>query len=256
MIPAGLSAFKLTYEISPIILTGGIASGTAGVLPIIAITQAQDYQNGLLNGVTSTQLVNSVIASDIDSYWANFRPLPGSTLIDFQIGHYPFANQVVAANAIIAQPLRVSMLMMAPARAPNGYNSKLATVQAVRAALYQHASLGGTYTVATPSYLYTNCILTNLRDITDSGEKQPQVSWQWDFEQPLLTQQDAAQVQNSLTSKMTAQVPVQGDPPPWSGVAPTAGNPGSGIGPSLIPAAQSLGGASVGVSPYTSPPSP
>lgn len=235
MISPGLNQFRVTYEISPIFLTNGIAANIPGSgYPIISITQAHDYSQGILNGTANT---------DLNDYFAHFRPVAGATLIDNQYGQYPFANQTVAANAVITQPLRISLLMYCPVRDAGGYQSKVATFNAVQKTLAQHINLGGTFTIATPSYFYTNCLLVNLRDVTDNGSKQAQDVWQWDFTQPLLTLEQAQQVQNSLIDKITKQVPTPGDPPSYSGLAPTVGNPFSGVSTSLIPAASSLAGA-------------
>jgi hypothetical protein len=240
-VPAGLVSFRLNYELCPIFLTGGAyANLSGGGLPIISITQGISFPNGILSSLPPD--------TNTDDFFAHFRPLPGGTLIDNDLGRYPFANQAVAANAIIAQPLRVSLMMWAPVNQPGGYASKVSTIQAVQSALYQHAALGGTFTVATPSYYYVNAILLKLTDITEADSKQAQSVWQWDFEQPLITQQQAQSVQNTLMTRMTNLLPVSGDPPSYSGVGPTTGNPASGATPSLIPAAGSLGGA-IGTSP-------
>lgn len=229
------SAFQLGFDISPILLTGGgsLANLAGGTLPIVAITEAASFVNGVLNG--------SVDAS-LDDYFAHFRPLPGSNLVDNAVGHYPFANQSVAANAIIFQPLRVSLLMICPAQGAGGYIAKLATMTALQATLAAHVASGGTFTVATPSYIYTNCLLVGLKDISGGGEtKQAQYLWQWDFEQPLITQAQAQTAQNSLMQKLTNGLPTDGS---LSGAGNTVGFPPSGAAPSVIPSTQSLSGAS------------
>lgn len=227
------SAFKLGFEISPIILTGGVATNIpGGMLPIVSITEAANFVTGLLSGGTDASL---------DDFFAHFMPIPGSTLAENQIGHYTFANQAVAANAIIAQPLRVSMLMICPVKSALGYAAKLATFTALQAVLAQHDASGGTYTVATPAFIWTNCISLSLKDVTSGESKQTQYIYQWDFEQPLVTQQQAQQAQNTLMSKLSGGLPTDGS---LSGAGSTVGVPPSGAAPSLIPASQSLSGAS------------
>lgn len=226
---AGLAAFQLSFELSPILLIDGIATQIAGgVLPIIAITEAANFITGLLSGGSNLNL---------DNFFAHFQPLPGSTLFDLQIGTYPFANQSVAANATIMQPLQLSMLMRCPARNVLGYAAKLGTMMALQQVLSQHAALGGTYIVITPSYFYTNGILTNLRDVSDPESHQVQNAYQWDFTFPLLTLNQAQSVQNSLMSKLTGQT--QLDSTSWSGVGNTVASPSSLGATSLVPAAQS-----------------
>ena len=132
--------FKLAYEISPIILTGGIAKRSGNYLPIVAITEVANFTLSLLNGKNPLSL---------DNFFAHFKPVSGSTLIDNEIGDYPFANQSVAANAIIARPKKISMLMQCPAKGAGAYTSKLATFTALKEVLDSHNQSGGTYIVAT-----------------------------------------------------------------------------------------------------------
>jgi hypothetical protein len=219
--------FRLSYEISPIVLTGGIAqSMPGGALPILSILQGPDYSAGLLNGV-----------DDIgpDQFFARFRVLPGGTLGEWEFGHYPFANQAVAANAIIFQPLRLSLLMICPATDAVPYSAKQSLITTLRATLAQHTAQGGTFTVATPAFLYTNLLLARLADASDTQSEQPQNAYQWDFEQPLITLAAAQAAQNNLMSKLSNGTQV--DASSWSGVSPTVGNPNSLATPSVVPSA-------------------
>lgn len=235
-ISAGLEVFKLSFQLSPVILTGGIANFIpGGMLPLLSITQSASFLEGLLSG--------SDDLADPDQFFANFHPLPGATMIDQQIGKYPFANQTVAANAVITQPLTISMRMICPARGELGYAVKLATMMAVQATLAQHNASGGTYTIATPSFFFTNCVMLGMKDVSNTEDKQAQNTWQLDFEKPLLTLQDAQQAQNNLMSQISAGTPISGTPA-WSGLPPTVGNPSSIAAPSVVPAATSPAGAS------------
>lgn len=238
----GLAAFKLSFQLSPIILTGGVANAIpGGMLPIIALTEALNFFDGLLSG--GDNLTN------LDDFFANFHPLPGSTLIAQDIGKYPFANQTVAANAVIVKEKSIGVRMICPARQEAGYALKLATMTALVATLEQHNASGGTYTIATPSYIYTNCVFLRMTDTSDARSKQAQNTWQLDFERPLLTLQNALQVQNNLMSQITNGTALQGAPA-WSGLGPTTGNPLSLAGPSVVPAATNPAGAVV-ASPLT-----
>lgn len=230
----GLAAFRLSFQLSPIILTGGITSAVpGGMLPIISLTEALNFTTGLLSGGDNV---------DLDSFFANFQPLPGSTLIDQQIGKYSFANQQVAANAVIAEPLVISLRMIIPVRGEGAYAAKLATMLALRATLAQHNSMGGTYTVATPAGFYDNLVMRGLRDVSDPSSKQAQNAYQWDFEQPLLTQAQAAQAQNSAMSKISNGLPTDGS---LSGINQTVGFPSSLATPSISPAASGPAGAGI-----------
>ncbi len=188
-------AYKLAYEKSPIFLTDGIASFVPGnILPLIAITESVSLATSALAGN---------IGLNLDDFYATFWPLPGSTLHENQIGNYPFANQQVAANAIITQPLRVSMRMNCTPRLQGAMVSRIMTATALKLALDNHNLSGGTYSVLTPSYLYQGCILTSFKDITSGESKHQQTDWQLDFVQPLLSLSAAESVQNSTMKKFT-----------------------------------------------------
>ena len=237
---AGLASFKLIYEISPIIFVGGIANNIPfGMLPIIAITEAVSFTAGLLSGGQNIGL---------DDFFAHWRPLPGATIAEYEIGKYPFANQSVAANAIIAQPLTLSMLMICPARDELGYPLKLVTMTALKSAVDQHCALGGTFTICTPSFIGTNYLLKRISDASLGESRQPQNAWQWDFEAPLLTLNAAQQVQSGLMAQLTNGTQVQGQPS-WSGFSPTVGNPNTLAG-NVLPSGSGLAGT------FTSPQTP
>jgi hypothetical protein len=202
-ISAGLVAAKLAYTASPIILTGGIAANLGNYLPIIALTQG---------GFSAIALLTGKNPIDPDNLFANFVVLPGGMLVSNQVATYSFANQAIGANAIIAQQLPISVKMICPARGTLGYAAKLATMSALKSSLAQHTQLGGLFSVVTPSLIYTNCILTGMRDISGGGDKQVQVEWQLDFIQYLVTLAAAQAAFNSLTSSLTNATPIGGVP--------------------------------------------
>lgn len=238
----GRNQFALAFQVSPIIFANGIAGELPGsLMPIISITEAQGYDTGLLG--------NSGPTAALDSYFASFRPLSGSTLAQNTIGLYPFANQSVAANAIIAEPLQIALLMTCPARGDGGFAARAATMGNLQSQVARHGQLGGTYTVCTPSFIYTDCILTALRDMSGDGDQQAQAAYVWEFVQPLLTLEAAREAQNSLMTKLSNGTYLAGDPPSPSGQQPAVGQPASGQAPSTIPAAQGLKGASAGGAP-------
>jgi len=232
----GEIAYKIAYQASPIILVGGIAQSLpGGVLPIVLLLQPLQFLQGLLSGGSDVSL---------DSFFANFQPAAGSTLILNDVGRYPFANQAVAANAMIAQPRNLTMLMTCPAQGPLGYAAKTIVMVALVAALNQHIAMGGTFTVLTPSSFLPNGLLLAVRDVTGGESKQVQSVWAWEFEFPLLTLNQAQAAQNSLMAKFGSGTQINGDPA-WSGTSPTVGDPNSLAGPSLIPAATNTPAANV-----------
>jgi len=229
----GRQLYRLSFEASPIVLQGGIAGALGGYLPIVALTEALNFATGLLSGASE--------GLTIDNMFAHFRPVAGSTLIANRIGKYTFANQTVAANAIIADPLHVSLLMVCPPKGDGGVAVKLATMIALQKTLQLHCSQGGTFIVVTPSAYWPNCILLSLADASSGDAKNPQETWKWDFEQPLITLAQAAQVQNDLTSKITNGLQTDGS---TSGPSTIVDNPSSGGAAATQPASSNLTGTS------------
>lgn len=206
---AARSAYDIAFQVSPIFLTGGMVSNAIGsTLPIVALLgQSAAFAQGVLtNGFT------------IEDFYARFVPMPGSTVISNTVGMYPFANQFVAANAIVRQPLTISLQMIAPVKDTGGYLTKTAIFTGLRQSLSAHNAAGGTYTIATPSYLYTGCILTSMMDITTGETKQQQIIWQLDFVQPLVSKESAIAAASSLMSKLSNGVQTNGL---WSGQTST-----------------------------------
>lgn len=232
-VSVGQAAFKIAYELSPIYLTGGIAANMpGGSLPILTVLQVASFSAGVLQnagGIDTT--------TDTDQFFAHFKPLPGAELIVQDIAHYPFANQAVAANATIQKPLRIGLRMTAPASPTVPYSTKLSIMTALQNQLVAHNAAGGTYTVFTPSFYYTDCLLESLAQEGEEGE-QSQVSWRWIFEQPLLTLQSAQAAQNNLMAKFTSGAQITGQPA-YSGLAPTVGTPSSLAQGSVVPASGS-----------------
>lgn len=179
--PSAQAQYDLAFQISPIILQGGIvASVQGGMQPISAITTPKGGEP-----------------------FARYLPMPGSTLLAQSVGMYPFANQAVAGNATILQPLVLSMLMIAPVNQPGGYLAKLPIFSALQQALKNHNASGGTYIVATPACIYRSLLLTAMTDMSAEDSRQKQIQWQLDFIAPIITLQDAAAIQGTLYSKIT-----------------------------------------------------
>lgn len=243
---AAINVYGLAFQVSPIILVGGIVANTPGnMMPIIGLTgQLAALAQGAISGLASGS------APSLDDFYAQYVPIPGATVISNAIGTYPFANQQVAANAIIEQPLAISLQMIAPVKAAGGYLTKLAIFTALRTSLRAHNAAGGTYHVATPSFIFTNCVMTGMQDITSGeGGHQQQIMWQIDFVKPLITQSDAQAAQNSLMSKLTGgqQIIPSGLPGAslWSSASSAVGSAAQG-------AAQGISGMAGAVSNFIS----
>jgi len=190
-----LNIFQQSYEINPITLVQGIAANfPGGTQPITDLTQP----NGT-GGLT------------YDDFSAKWKPVPGATLAEWQIAAYPFANMVVAANAVIQMPLKVSMMLILPSQndPENNYSTKLNLFTSIQTQIQKHISLGGYFTVNTPAFIYTGMLLRTIRDVTPAGSTQPQIIWQWDFEQPLISLQNSAQSLGNVMGHVENGTPTQ-----------------------------------------------
>jgi hypothetical protein len=203
----GRAAWELMFQTSPILMTGGRLSRLLGMpdwlpgVPIIAATAIASVP-GILGGALGGA-GNFGLPTSLDDAFAQFQPMAGATVIDQQIATYPFANQTVAANSIIQQPCHISFQMICPARGPISYWTKLAAMEAMIQGLYLHNQNGGTYTLLTPSFIYFNCLMRNMRDTSSSQTKQVQNVWTLDFEQPLLTVEQAGNAVQKLNGILT-----------------------------------------------------
>jgi len=227
------TAFALGYQISPIILVGGIATALGGMLPIVALTEGVSVVSGLVTGS---------FPSTFDQFFAQFTVIPSGKLISQQVAKYSFANQSTAANAVITDPLTVSVRMDCPAKNSGDYLAKLAVLTALQATLSAHNASGGLYTVATPGFIYTNCIMRQLIDISGAGSSQVQYQYQFDFEQPLVTLQAAQQAYSALLNKIAGGTQISGIPS-WSSISNSISGAVSGVGSGI---GQLFGGSAIG----------
>ena len=190
------NAYQLAYEISPIILVNGIAQLIPGnLMPIAILTEAESATINALNG--------NISIFDLNSYFAHFEPVAGSTMFVNEVSSFPFLNQSIAANSIVVQPLTFSMVMKCPVKGIGGYAARLATMTILKLALDKHHQLGGYYDVLTPSVFYSGCILTRMTDITQPDSAQKQIEWKLDFMQPLITQSQTTSTYNSLMQSIS-----------------------------------------------------
>lgn len=215
--------YRLGFEISPVILCEGIAQAIpGGMLPIVALTQSASFVTGLLSGASNL--------TNMDKYFCHWRAAQGGTMLDYEIGRYPFANQTVAANALLAMPLQISLLMDAPVNENTGAMTKLVSHSALQATLKAHANLGGTFIVATPALIYSGCILKNVRDVTGGGgsDPTPQRQWLWSFEQPLVSEKQSDRAVNTFLNKIGAGDKITDGA--WTSTANALGNTSLGGG--------------------------
>jgi hypothetical protein len=232
--------FQLLYQINPIVLIGGIAGDfPGGQMSIVQLTQPDSF----------TSVLGPVgFGNDLDSAWIQFIPIVGDTLIDNDAGEYPFANQQTAANCIITKPLHISMQMICPAQVLFGMDVRSAILQSLQDALFTHNILGGMYNVATPAFYFTNCIMKAMRNITPGDEKQAQTTWELDFEQPLVTQEQAQAAMSVQLQKVSSGLPVTTDASGnlgWGSTSSGIGQAFSGQGTAIVPSVANQGGAAL-----------
>ena len=203
--------FRRDYQLAPILLVGGIANRTA--------------QNGTMTILTLTEGSETVNYPNESDYFAHFKPLPGGTLVDFSAAEYPFASMNMAANAMVQNALKFSLLMTCPPRTnPRiSYPSVQAIITRIQRQMTAHVLAGGVCTVATPATIYQNCLFLSLRDASSAGDKTVQNAFVWEFLQPLITQQAAEQVYNNLYNKLANGLPTS-NPPTNSGLATSTGS--------------------------------
>lgn len=208
-----MQTFKRAYQIAPILLVQGIAANLPnnGQMTILALTEGSD----------------SVNYADDNEYFAHFEPLPGGTLVDFTPAEYPFASMNMAANAMLQNALKISLKMLCPVRNnAHNYPALQATVTRIQQQLTAHILAGGSFTVATPGFIYSDCLLLAMRDISNAGDRKVQGAFQLDFAKPLVTQQAAEKTFNALYAKLAGGLPVE-NPPRNSSVSTSVGNAAS-----------------------------
>lgn len=233
------SDFQLTYQTCPIVLVAG-AAGT-GVMPITSILNPFISSESLQ--VTSSGTVNSpnAVAANAVTFGA-FRVLPGGSLMDNDNAKYPLATMAVAANAIITNPLRVSVEMVTPASADVPMSVRLSRFTTLKTTLDKHIAAGGYFNIATPAFIYTGCLLLNLVDASDVPDgAQTQTRWVWNFEKPLITLEQAEAVVSSGMAKIVGQTFNPGNPPGAQPLLTSVSNPS--IGQQITPGADNAAAA-------------
>jgi hypothetical protein len=220
-----LNDWKTLYQVSPLVLTGGVAINVPGsmisiqsltnpnLLPPSPAQAAQAAQAAFISGLQflTQRTVTGNSLNGLDDAFGAFNVLPGGTLCNQTAPKYPLANQIMASNAIVRDPINVSLIWDVPMRGQNAWAIKLATMQALKALLDLHNNAGGLYMIMTPAYTYDNCVLTSLSDNSRSSNSLPQNAWRFDFERPMvMTQTDVSAAQNSFIAKLTAGLPTTG----------------------------------------------
>jgi hypothetical protein len=198
-----LSQYQMQYQLSPIWLENGIAGSTGAMLPILALINPNAFGETLLDGNPDF---------DFSDAFGVFQPVVGGSLVEQVPATYPYANLNVAANAIIRNPINVSMIMITPMNQVSSWSVKLNTMTSLKATLDSHNNSGGTYTIMTPAYTYTHMCMLSLTDVSMAQSPIPQNAWRWDFTRPLVTQDQAQTAMNNLMNQITNGTPSIANP--------------------------------------------
>jgi hypothetical protein len=211
-----LSQIQLLYQVSPIVLTGGIASNiSGGMLPLLSLTSPNAFTTDMLSGSSTFEL---------DDAFAIFQPAAEGSLVQQIIATYPYANLNVAANAVIRNPINLSMIMFTPMKQIGSWAVKQQIMTSLKYTLDSHNNAGGTYTVFTPAFVYTDMLMVNLIDCSIAQSPIPQNAWRWDFNRPLVSLADASGSMNNLMNQ------ISNGTQPTGGGDPTTTGPGTAIG--------------------------
>jgi hypothetical protein len=259
---ATLQAYKVRYQIAPIVLIAGIAQNIpGGMMSILGLSNPNLLPLGLqgqANLLSALNIANANVAgtagnatnfTNFDDAFGAFTVMPGGTLCANTVPKYPLADMTLAANAIVRDPITVSLIWDTPMRGINAWDVKLATMQALKATLDLHNNMGGRYGVMTPAFYYDNLILTSLTDNSRGGSPLPQNAWRFDFERPMVIATTditgLTGAQSILVGKLTAGLPTTGNlsgnvPPtitanaqPQLSPGPSSTNP-TPVSPSLL----------------------
>jgi hypothetical protein len=213
-----LTSAQLLYQVSPIILTGGIAGNQPGQMQsLMALAAPQNPANQQnAEPLIAPQLWGqpSPNTNLLDNSFGVFNVLPGGSLVQQTIPKYPLADMTMAANAIVRDPIQVSLIWdtpMKPMQGVDAWATKLAIMQNLKGMLDQHNNAGGLYIVMTPAYFYINLIMVALTDNSRGGSPLPQNAWRFDFERPqVVTLPDAMGAQSILMRKLTGGLQTPG----------------------------------------------
>jgi hypothetical protein len=184
---AARNEFEFKHVLCPILLKNGLAEKLPDkLMPIVQLTQQQGYP------LTPA------------GYFAHFKVVQGSTFMQSTVASYPFANSATAGNAIVEQPINVSLLMYCPASAINRTESRAQTMTNLISSLNSHKAQGGLFVVYTPLFIYDNCVLVAMRDASEGEHSAMQNGVILDFQRPMImTMDEADTAQNTLMSKLS-----------------------------------------------------
>lgn len=239
-----IQQYQLAYQVSPLYLTGGITSNLpSAIQPFLSYVMPNAFT--VLGPPYLPSAEKSYNTDDLDNAFGAFSIIPGGTLNKNTIAKYPFANQYVATNAAIREPLNLSLIWDTPMRGPGAWDIKLATMTSIKKILDAHVNIGGTFTVATPSFIYTNMLLTGLTDNSRGNIPLPQNAWRFDFERPLVVQTELQQAYNlnQQLLKITNGLPTMGELTSiLAALGLAANSPQSNLGPNTpIPSNPTVG---------------
>lgn len=168
-----------TYELNPIVLTGGIAT-----------------DDGLK------------ISDLLGKGFAYFRPLDGTQLLSYSVAEHPVYNLETAATAVMRNPLTIQFLMIVLKSRLNPTALQHDKLINFINQLRLHSKKGGLFIIATPFYTYQNVIIT---EITQANIEEPNFGLQnglhLTFRKSLVDLEDAANAYNEQMDRLDKGLP-------------------------------------------------
>ena len=117
------------------------------------------------------------------------------------------------------------MIMLTPMKQIGSWAVKQLTMSALKATLDSHNNAGGTYTVCTPAFIYTDMLMVGVTDVSMAQSPIPQNAWRWDFTKPLVTLADTSGAMNNLMNQINSGAQPSAGGSGTSGGDPTGGTP-------------------------------
>ena len=175
--------YHKTYEINPVILTGGIATG-----------------DGLK--------ISDLLGWSKNKPFAYFKVLDGTQQLSYSIAEHPVYNLETAATAVMRNPLTIQFLMVVIKSESHPLQLQHDKMVKFIDQLRLHAKKGGLFTLATPFYPYTNTIITeimqaNIEDVKFGLQNGLHLT----FRKPLVDLEDAANAYNEQMNRLDKGLP-------------------------------------------------
>lgn len=209
--------YHKTYEINPIILTGGIATGDglkiSDLLGYDTIKKSSEIArdadgNMFLDRFGSPVNKQTQTAATATKPFAYFKILDGTQQLSYSVAEHPVYNLETAATAVMRNPLTIQFLMIILASADYPKDKQHDRMTKFIDQLRLHTKKGGLFTLATPFYPYTNTIVTEIAQANIEDVKYGlQNGLHLTFRKPLVDLEDAKNAYNEQMDRLDKGLP-------------------------------------------------